>query len=149
MTKKSKAKAAEALDTEIESLELHNMSQTEIERTVTAFSPEGVTLRAERKKVRYRLYRLRTEKAGKCSSGEKKEFREKFEKQPFFDGWQNFAVSWDVAFDDPYRIVHRQLSEQEEWDEVMKAKYPVIKQGRVVYPDINVRKAVEAHRRGE
>lgn len=141
-------KKVEDLDQKIEKLdELDSMSSTQIERTVKAFSAEGVKLRNQRKDIRYKLYRLRTEKAGKCASGQTKKFRKKFENQPFFDGWHNFAVTWDVAFDDPFRIVHRKHSELEEWDEVVKAKFPVIKHGgKVEYPDIKVRKAVEAHR---
>lgn len=145
----NQVKKVQALDEQIEDLdELHNMTETEIERTVSAFSTEGRDLRARRKDVRYRLYRLRTEKEGLAASGQEDDFRERFESQPGFDGWLNFAMTWDVAFDDPYRIVSRRHSEVEEWEEVLRAKIPIIQDGQVVYPDINVRKRVEAHLRG-
>jgi hypothetical protein len=153
--KKAKRKAtplqrqkAEALDEEIERLELHEMSGTEIERTVKAFSKEGIELRAKRKKIRYKLYRCRTVKAGSCASDCTLGFKRSFEKQPFFAGWLKFAVTWDVAFDDPRRIVNRDLSEAEEWAEIVKAKFPQLDHnGKVTYPDINVRKRVEAEAR--
>ena len=144
---------AEKLDGEIEALDgtLAEMSPSEIERTVAAFSPEGMQLRAARKKVRYELYRCRTEAEGKCGASPPKGFKAKFESQPFFGGWRFFGTSWDVSFEDPYRIVHKDKSEQEEWDDLIRAKFPTIQPGgKVVYPDINVRKKVEveAEKRG-
>lgn len=142
---KKESKVVEKLDNEIEELELADMSETEIEKTVTAFSEEGMQLRAARKKIRYQLYRLRTEQEGKCAAESTDEFKKQFEDQEFFDGWNNFGTTWDVAFDEPTRIVHRTLSEQEEWDELVKAKFPTVTHdGKVKYPDINVRKKVEA-----
>ena len=72
-------------------------------------------------------------------------FKEIFERQQWFDGWRKFSVSWDVALDDPYRIVHRIRSVGDEWDELVKAKFPtILPNGAVHYPDITVRKKVEA-----
>lgn len=140
-----KNKEAKKVEEEMEDLELSEMSETEIEKTVTSFSKEGLELRSNRKKIRYQLYRLRTESEGKCAANSDKDFKDIFEKQSFFDGWGNFGTTWDVAFDEPTRIVHRLLSEQEEWDELVKAKFPQIThEGKVVYPDIKVRKKVEA-----
>jgi len=143
-SQQSKQEAVDKLDKDIEDLELHDMSETEIEKTVSAFSAEGLELRRARKKVRYQLYRLRTESEGKCASESDDEFRKKFEDQPLFDGWRMFGTTWDVAMDDPYRIVHKTISEQEEWNEVVRSKFPQIEAGgKIVYPDINVRKKVE------
>lgn len=148
-TQLSKAELAEVqeLDKAIEELDevhLADMSRSEIEKVVRSFSTEGLELRARRKKVRYRLYRCRTEAEGMAPSEADDEFKAKFESQPYFNGWRFFGEQWDVAFDDPYRIVHRDLSEQEEWEELVRAKFPTIIDGRVVYPDINVRRKVEA-----
>ena len=134
----------EALDAEIEALELHDMSETEIEAVIAAMSPEGMAMRASRKEVRYHLYRCRTDAEGKASADVGADFRAKFESQTYFDGWRFFGVTWDVAFDDPYRIVHKDKSEQAEWDELVAAKFPTIIDGKVVYPDINIRRKVEA-----
>jgi len=111
---KKQTEVVEELDTEIEELELADMSETEIEKTVAAFSDEGMELRAKRKKVRYQLYRLRTESEGKCGADSTEEFKAQFDAQDKFDGWKNFASTWDVAFDEPTRIVHKTKSEQEE-----------------------------------
>lgn len=149
MSKKLKKKVdnknnIEVLDRQIEDLELDEMSESEINVVIKAFSPEGVKLRAERKKVRYQLYRTRTEAEGKCQSDVETSFKEIFEKQAGFTGWRFFATNWDVAFDDPYRVVSRHLSEQEEWDNVVKSKFPTILDGgRVSYPDLQVKKRVE------
>ena len=136
---------AEQLELEIEELELADMSAPEIERVVAAMSEEGLQLRRARKDVRYQLYRCRTEAEGKGASDVEEDFKNKFENQDTFGGWRFFATTWDVSFDDPYRVVHKDRSEQEEWDELVAAKYPtILPGGKIVYPDITVRKRVEA-----
>jgi len=133
------------LEADIEEIDLHDMDDKEIERVVSGLSQEGMTLRKARKKVRYQLYRLQSEANGISSSVSEEGFKELFEEHPFFEGWRNFSISWDVSMDDPYRIVHRHHSVLEEWDEVVKAKFPSIEPGgKITYPDINVRKKVEA-----
>lgn len=144
---KAQSKKVDLLDQTIEGLDetIHDMSPREIDRTVAAFSQEGVALRSERKKIRYQLYRLRTEQEGKCAADSSKSFRSKFESQGGFGGWAMFATTWDVACDDPYRIVNKELSEQDEWNEVVASKFPQINPGGgITYPDINVRKKIEA-----
>ena len=142
---KKQVKNVDVLNSEIDDLELSEMSNTEIDSVVKAFSTEGMKLRKERKAIRYQLYRLRTEAEGKSSADVTKKFKNAFDSQPLFDGWRMFGTTWDVSFDDPYRIVHKTLSEQEEWKELMRAKFPEIINGRIVYPDITVRKKVEQH----
>jgi len=138
-------KTVEKLNNKIENLDLSDMSKNEIDKVIKSFSPEGLELRRKRKAIRYQLYRLRTESEGKASADSTDEFRESFSNQPLFDGWRFFGTTWDVAFDDPMRIVHKDKSEQQEWDELVAAKFPTIDaNGKVSYPDINVRKKVEA-----
>ena len=57
------------LDKDIDDLELDKMSPKEIERTVKALSPEGMSMRRERKDIRYKLYRLATEANGGPAGG--------------------------------------------------------------------------------
>lgn len=141
----NKGKKLEKYAADVDELELADMSSAEITKAVKAFSKEGAKLRAERKKVRYQLYRLRTEAEGKCASGSDSVFRESFETQEGFDGWRQFASTWDVAMGDPNKVVSRSLSEQEEWDNVVASKFPQIKSdGRVVYPDLHVKAKVDA-----
>ena len=133
------------IEEEIEDLELHDKSESDIEKVVSALSTEGMELRKARKTIRYQLYRLKGEAEGRCSNLSEEGFKEIFEEQRLFDGWRNFSVSWDVAMDDPYRILHRTLSVQEEWNDVVKAKFPsVAPGGKITYPDIKVKKKVEA-----
>jgi len=135
----------EKLEQDIEDLELHDKSESEIEKVISGLSVEGMEIRKARKTVRYQLYRLKGEAEGRCCNLSEEGFKEKFEDQRLFDGWRNFSVSWDVAINDPYRIVHRTLSVQDEWEDIIRAKFPSIEPGgKINYPDINVRKKVEA-----
>lgn len=133
------------IEQDIEDIELHDKSESEIEKVVSALSTEGMELRKTRKTIRYQLYRLKGEAEGRCVNLSEEGFKEIFESQRLFDGWRNFSVSWDVAMDDPYRILHRALSVQEEWNDVVRAKFPsVAPGGKITYPDIKVKKKVEA-----
>lgn len=133
------------LEDDIEEIELHDKSEKEIERVISGLSSEAMKIRRERKKIRYQLYRLQNEALGKCANVSEEGFKEKFEEQPLFDGWRNFTITWDTALDDPYRIVRRHHSALEEWEEVVAAKFPsVAPGGKISYPDITVRKKVEA-----
>ena len=141
----SKQEDQDKLEEDIDALELHDKTEEEILRVIEGLSPEGMKLRKERKDVRYQLYRLKSEAEGKAPNASEEGFKEKFEGQEHFGGWRNFSVTWDVAMDDPYRIVHRIRSVGDEWDEIVKAKFPQINaNGGIVYPDITVRKRVEA-----
>jgi hypothetical protein len=143
---KKQAKVVENLDNEIEELDLSEMSPNEIEKVVKSFSEEGVKLRRARKEIRYQLYRLQSEANGISTAKSTKKFINAFESQPLFGGWRFFTITWDVAFDDPMRIVHKDKSALEEWNELVKAKFPTIDHnGKVSYPDINVRKKMEAY----
>lgn len=147
---KSKAVEAKALDKQIDAVELADMSPEEMDaeavRIVSGNSPEAVELRRLRRGVRYKLYRLRTEIEGKCSAPDiGQEFRSRFEKQPLFKGWRFFGSLWDVALADPYLVVARDHTEQEEWDQIIRSKYPQLTPGGGVhYPDITVKRKVEA-----
>jgi len=133
------------LDNEIEELELHDKSVTQIERIVKAYSVEGMALRRKRKTIRYQLYRMRSEALGITNRLCSDEFVKIFESQNDFTNWREFSEHWDVAFDDPYRVVHRTRTTLEEWNDIVKAKYPQINEnGGVSYPDIKVRKKIEA-----
>lgn len=138
----------EKLEAEIEDIVLHDKTESEIARVVSAFSIDGMALRRARKQVRYKLYRLKSESEGKTSAHgiADDEFRAKFELDSNFGGWRFFGITWDVAFNDPYRCVHRDKSVVDEWDELVAAKFPQIQPGtgKVIYPDISVRQAVEA-----
>lgn len=145
MKKKLSKLQAEELDIKVEELELHDLSGKEIDRVVKGISTEGLDLRRTRKKVRYQLYRLKNEAFGTTSNVSDKEFIERFESHERFAGWKKFGETWDVALDDPYEIVHIRHSHAEEWEELVKAKYPQLTQnGGVIYPDIKVKKKIEA-----
>lgn len=136
----------EKLEQEIEEIELYDKSESEIEKVVSAFSQNGMELRRARKKIRYQLYRLKGEAEGRTSTNGVVEegLKEKFEADPNFGGWRFFSITWDVAFEDPYRCVHKDKSTLEEWEELVAAKFPKIEPGgKITYPDIKVRKAVE------
>ena len=144
--KQTQLQVQQDLENEIEQLELHEMSQNDIERVISGFSVEATQLRRDRKKVRYQLYRLKNEAEGRTFSESTDEFKSIYESQSLFDSWRFFGVTWDVSMDDPQRIVHKDKSEVEEWEELLKAKVPILHPGgRIEYPDVNVRRKIEAH----
>lgn len=120
----------------------------EVVRVIRGTSQEAFDIRNARRKVRYKLYRLRTEAEGKSGAQEiGPEFRRVFESQPEFKGWRFFGHLWDVSLIDPYIVVGRDFTEEEEWASIVRAKFPHIVpdgSGRVVYPDIVVKERVLA-----
>lgn len=136
------------LDDAIEELDLHDLDENEIERVIAGLSSEAMRMRRRRKGVRYQLYRIRTEVLGGSASDVDEDFRKQFEEQDDFDSWRFFSVNWDVAMDDPFKVIHRTRSQEDEWNEIMQAKFPVIEPGgKINYPDINVRRRVEAEQK--
>lgn len=142
------------LDKQIEDLDLPtddniaNLSPERLEEvavTIAGNSMEAFRLRRARKDVRYKLYRLRTEAEGKSSASDvSDDFRKHFENQPFFKGWKFFAALWDVSLLDPMQVVARDHSEIEEWEAIVRAKFPQLTpDGKVVYPDISVKEKVD------
>ena len=137
------------LEAEIEALALHEHDAAELDAAASALPRQDMALRRQRKATRYTLYRLRTEADGGCAAPKgSDEVRAKYESQPAFRGWKNFALSWDVSLDDPTLAVARDTSEIEDWEDLMKAKFPIIEPGgRVLYPDRKVKRAVQAEQR--
>lgn len=135
------------LDVNIEALRLENMEPHELEATAAALPEQAMQLRRDRKKLRYHLYRFYTEAiGGAVATGSPEELKKHFESQPLFDGWRFFGITWDVAMDDPMRVVHRDKSVAEEWEEIIRNKIPVLLPGGgLKYPDKKVQKAIEEH----
>ena len=50
-----------------------------------------------RKRVRYQLSRLKTEADGGPESEAPKGFKKFYSKQKWFDGWENWGITWDVG----------------------------------------------------
>lgn len=145
MKKKLTEQAAKELDEKVEELDLHDLSEKDISRVVSGISQEGMTLRRQRKNVRYQLYRLKAESFGSTFNVSEKEFIERFENDPAFEGWKKFAETWDVSLDDPYRIVSRKISQADEWDALVRAKFPQVAiGGGITYPDVKVKEKVDA-----
>jgi len=85
-----------------------------------------------RKRIRYLLSRLQRVATVEGADVPKlpKGFKKHFEDQEWFDGWENWGVTWDVGTpmrseeeiggndsDDPLVVVPRYMSLNEEWDE--------------------------------
>ena len=73
-----------------------------------------------RTKLRYRLYRIKNKNEVDPKDG----IREYFEGQDEFDGWHNFARTWDVGREGPWPNGHwlavkRLKSMEQEWNEVL------------------------------
>ena len=85
-----------------------------------------------RRRVRYVMYRLMYEATEDKPTGDivPEGFKEYFEAQKWFDGWDKFGITWDVGdpvhpkprgSEDPLEVVPRYISVQEEWEEVVDA----------------------------
>lgn len=83
-----------------------------------------------RRQIRYLLFRLRTQEIGGAKAPTKlpRGFKKSFTEQPKFRGWASFGVTWDVAEkpDSPWTIVFRDKSLEQEWNEVLIEKVPVL-----------------------
>ena len=138
-------KQSQTLHDAIENLDETNLGPDDFERILKGNSPEAMALRRERKAVRYRLSRIQTMVLGGCDAQDDDGLKEKFEGLPMFGGWRFYKQTWDVSLDDPYTIVHKDFSEQEEWENVVRAKFPMIKpNGSIEYPDIKVKEKIES-----
>lgn len=130
------------IDELIDELPMHEM---DAEEAISQLDPNSLAARLERRNIRYALYCMRSKQEGKNMPEDfDYNLTDKFEKQDGFDGWKNFATTWDVALDNPYSVVSRHFSEAEEWERVVQAKFPQIQpDGSVKYPDMKVKKAVD------
>ena len=130
------------IDTEIDDLPMHEM---DTEKAIAKLDPNSIQARIKRKQIRYQLYCLRSQTEGKpLPENLDKTLVGHFMLQPGFDGFKNFAVTWDVALHDPMKVVSRNYSETEEWDRVVQAKFPQIQpDGSIKYPDMKVKEAVD------
>lgn len=88
--------------------------------------PEGVYERTVRRRVRYELSRLKTEADGGVEADPPEGFKDFFEKQEWWDGWDNWGVTWDVgklgSEEGVLVVVPRWLSIYEEWDDVIQGE---------------------------
>lgn len=133
------------IDASIDEIEMTDITGDE---ALAQIDPNGLSARLTRREARYKLYKIRyaLEKGKKLSNAKKaKKEREFYEDQVGFDGWENFAMSWDVALHNPDVIVSRMFTETEEWERTVLAKFPRIEPGgKIVYPDLSVQKKVES-----
>ena len=83
-----------------------------------------------RKAIRYTLFRLKKKEDEGVPIRTPAGFKKFYSDQKWFDGWENFGVTWDVGdpldpkdrgSDDPFEVVARYQSVNEEWDEVVEA----------------------------
>jgi len=84
-----------------------------------------------RRKLRYWLFRFRTEAIQSVSTNSApKGMKEFFENLEGFTNWKEFAVTWDVPPGDPrqpvpMKIVPRKFSVWEEWQATMRSEVKV------------------------
>ena len=132
------------LDDMVEEIKLDKLTPAEITKLAGGMKARDFKIRTERKKIRYVMYRIRTEIDGGPASGATNKFKETYENAEGFDGWQKFSVTWDVSLSDPQKIVSRSKSQAAEWQEVFEAKTPVILPGgEIRYPDKDVERKMK------
>lgn len=133
------ADAIDELDDNITELE-----PSDFEGVVAGNSREAFTLRRKRKKIRYRLRRIQTAFNGGPAAEDTEGLKEQFEAMKYFGGWRDYGRTWDVDLVDPMLIVHRDFTVEEEWETLVRNKFPQIQPGgKIVYPDIKVKRQVD------
>ena len=79
---------------------------------------------ADRKKrhdVRYACFRMQThQQGGEKPKKEHLAIAKKIEKLNGFEGWETFAVTWDVSKVSPIKLVKRKWSIHQEWGQTMR-----------------------------
>lgn len=132
------------IDDQIDKIPMHEMTGA---KAAEQINPNSLRARLKRRKIRYFMYRLRTleEKNHDIMPKNVPEgFVELYESQHGFDGWANFAVTWDISLHDTELVMSRMFSEAEEWERIVMAKFPQIQHdGSIKYPDMAVKKAVD------
>lgn len=74
-----------------------------------------------RHNVRYACFRVQNEKNGGAKAEkEHRTIARKIEKTDGFDGWKNFAKTWDVSTPKPIVIVKRKWSVWQEWNQTLE-----------------------------
>jgi hypothetical protein len=74
-----------------------------------------------RRQVRYWCFRFKTEADGGVSAqGAPRGLKQRLEKEDAFEGWKNFAVTWDVDEDEPLVAIPRNFSVWEEWGRTLE-----------------------------
>lgn len=83
-----------------------------------------------RKNIRYLLFRLKKKADDGVPVRTPAGFKKFYSDQHWFDGWENFGVTWDVGdpmdpvnrgSSDVFEVLPRYQSVNEEWDEVIEA----------------------------
>ena len=132
-----------SIDEKIDEIPMHEMTGDE---ALKLLDPNSLAARVERRDTRYFMYCLRSkaEKNKVLPDSIPVDFALRYENQIGFDGWINFATTWDVSLHDASIVVSRAFSEVEEWERVLHAKFPQIQpDGSVKYPDMRVKEAID------
>jgi hypothetical protein len=109
-----------------------------------AINPNAISARIRRKNTRYNLYSLKNATISGNVLDISDDFKSIYTMQDGFDGWSNFAITWDVALDQPEKVVSRRFSDEEEWERTVQAKFPQVQaDGSIKYPDLKVERAVK------
>lgn len=91
---------------------------TDFQVLLTGLSDEEARLRHD---IRYACFRIQNEKNGGAKA-EKAHWKtaKKIEKIEGFEGWRNFAITWDVSMPEPLVIVKRKWSIFQEWNQTLE-----------------------------
>ena len=136
-----------ALDKDVEELDDTDMEPEDFERIIKGHSEEAFAMRRARKHIRYTLTRIQTEFNGGPAASDPEDLKSLYESKDGFDGWRNWKITWDLSLSDPSLIISKAFSELEEWENVVRAKFPMIEPGtgKVSYPDVKVKEKIMEH----
>lgn len=82
---------------------------------------EEIAKRKVKRQARYWCFRFKNEAdGGGDATSSPPGFKEYVEGLSGFDGWKDFAKTWDIEGHNPFTIYQRDFSVWEEWDAVMR-----------------------------
>lgn len=93
---------------------------------------DGFALHQLKRRVRYYCFAMQRKASGEQDKVRvPKKMIDYFESMPQFEGWKNFAGTWDVEASNPLKIFFRNFSVHEEWDATMRRVVPELPVDRV------------------
>lgn len=72
-----------------------------------------------RRQIRYWFFRFHQQALGEDKSGmdgPPEGFKEEWESHPYFGGWDNFSITWDLADESVDTIVPLRFSLEQQWN---------------------------------
>lgn len=113
-------------------LEIANLLGLECDPLTVIDRGEDFSLHQLKRKVRYLCYCMKRKHSGESDNMRVPEkFIEYYQSHKGFEGWTNFAVTWDVVPEEPHVLYARTFSVEEEWNATIRRVVPELPVDRI------------------